>query len=86
LSGTISAALATEPYHGGRHSWELGFHERDGSKGFAVLYEAVFFRVVEIIFALLAVKEWDIDVKDNTGRTALPYAAVGDHEGVVKLL
>ena len=31
-------------------------------------------------------KEWDINARDNTGRTALAWVAVGGHEDVVKIL
>ena len=41
---------------------------------------------MEIVVGLLAIKEWDINAMDNTGRTALAWAAVGGHEDAVKIL
>jgi len=66
--------------------WELGFDGRDDPKGFTGLHGAAFLGAVDIVAALLAVKEWDINAADTTGKTALGWAAVRGHEGVVGLL
>jgi len=42
--------------------------------------------MVDIIVALLTMKEWDINETDSMGRSALAWAAVGGHEDVVKML
>ena len=66
-----------------RSRWEPGLDKTGGPKGFTGLHGAAFFGIVEIFATLLAMKEWDINVIDPIGRTALAWAAVGGHEDVV---
>ena len=55
-------------------------------KGFTGLHGAAFFGIVEVVPALLAMKEWDINATDTMGRTALAWAAIRGNEGIVKIL
>ena len=66
--------------------WELGFDGRNGPKGFTGLHGGAFFGMVDIVAALLAMKKWDVNAADITGKTALVWAAVRGHDGVVGLL
>ena len=69
-----------------RYWWEPGFYVRGRPKGFTGLHGAAFFGMVEIVAALLALKEWDINAADITGKTAFAWAARGGHEDVINLL
>ena len=82
----ISSQLLLLRYDEDRNWGEPSFDGRSGPKGFTGLHGAAFFGIVEIVVALLAMKEWDINVMDNMGRTALAWAAVRGHEAVVKIL
>ncbi|RPA99620.1 ankyrin, partial [Choiromyces venosus 120613-1] len=54
--------------------------------GFTGLHVAAYFGVVEIVDAVLSMKEWDVNAIDNTGNTALLWAERGGCEEVLKLL
>ena len=73
-------------YNGDVSLDEPGFDGRGGSKGFTGLHGAAFFEIMEIVVALLAMGECDINVMDNMGRMALAWAAVGGYEDVVGIL
>ena len=57
-----------------------------GPTGFTGLYGVAFLGIVEIAAAVLDMKEWDANVTDCTGNTALLWAAKNGHEGVVTML
>ena len=56
------------------------------SKGFTGLHGVAVHGISELLAALLAVKEWDINAIDARGRTALSWAALLGHEDVVEML
>ena len=58
----------------------------EGPTGFTGFHGAAFLGIVEIAAAVLDMKEWDVNVADNTGSTALTWAAIRGHSGVVKML
>ena len=82
----ISSQLLLLRYDKDRNWGELSFNGESAPKGFTGLHGAAFFGIVEIVVALLAMKEWDINARDYIGRTALAWAAVRGHEDVVKTL
>jgi len=55
-----------------------------GPTGFTGLHGAAFLGIVEILAAVLEMKEWDVNAKDIAFRTPLMWAALRGHEGVVK--
>jgi len=81
----IASRLFLLHYYGYR-SWQDPNAKRFMPKGFIGLHGAAFHEIGEIVVALLAAKEWSINERDNMGRTALSWAAMGCHEGVVKIL
>ena len=82
----ISSQLLFLQYQKDKGSWETSFDGRGGPNGFTGLHGAASFGMMEIVVALLAMKEWDINATDCMGRTALAWAAVGGHEDVVRIL
>ena len=62
------------------------FNIRKGPRGFTGLHGAAFLGIVEIFAAVLAMREWDINARDNASCTPLFLAAIRGHEGVVKML
>jgi len=62
------------------------FGEAEGQTKFTGFYGAAFLGVVEIVAAVLKMKEWDINVGDCFGNTALAWAAERRNEAVVKML
>jgi len=82
----ISSQLLLLHYDEDRYWWEPGFDKRGGPKGFTGLHGAAFFGITKAAVALLAMKEWDINTTDTMGRTALAWAAIRGHEGIVKIL
>ena len=65
---------------------KMSFDRRSSPKGFTGLHGAASIGIGEIIAALLAIKEWNINARDIMGQTALVWAAVGGHEDVAKIL
>ena len=57
-----------------------------GPTKFSGLHGVALLGMVEIAAAVLAMKEWDLNVADCTGNTALTWAAIRGHGGVVKML
>jgi len=53
---------------------------------FTGLHGAAFLGIVEILAAVLEMKEWDVNAKDGLSYTPLIWAALRGHEGVVKAL
>ena len=58
----------------------------DGPTGFTGLHAVAFLGIVELVPAVLEMKEWDINAADYLGFTALTWAAARGHAGVVKIL
>ena len=81
LDEHISTQLLFLHYHDGRY-----FHWVEGPTRFTGLHGAAFFGIVEIVAAVLEMREWDVDALDNTGSTALTWASRRGHEEVVKML
>ena len=73
-------------YYHDRPWWDRRFYERGGPNGFSGLHGAAFLGIAEIVAAILAMKEWDINARDSMGRTALAWAAVRGHENIIKIL
>jgi len=57
-----------------------------GPMGFTGLHGVAFLGIVEIVAAVLEMKEWDINAADCMGDTALIWAVRRGHEAVVKVL
>ena len=66
--------------------WELGLYRGSSLRGFTRLHGAAFLRIAEVLVALLAIKEWDINAANTNGWTALSWVAVGGHGCVVEIL
>ena len=64
----------------------LWFKWAKGPRGFTGLHGVAFLGIVEIAAAVLDMKEWDVNVADCTGNTALILAVMRGHSGVVKIL
>jgi len=62
------------------------FNTSKGPVGFTGLHGAAFLGIVEILAAVLEMKEWDVNAKDSLSFTPLIWAALRGHEGVVKAL
>ena len=54
--------------------------------GFTGLHGVAFLGIVEIAVAVLNMKRWDANAVDCTGGTALTWAAIRGHEGVIKMI
>jgi len=54
--------------------------------GFTGLHGAAFFAIEEVVSAVLDMREWDVNATDCSGNTALTWAAMGGHDGVVRRL
>ena len=67
-------------------SLDRWFNRDEGPTGFTGLHGVAFLGVVEIVTAILDMKEWDVNAADCMGSTALIWAAVRGYEGVVKML
>ena len=82
----ISSQLLLLHCHKNIPWWELGLYRGSSLRGFTGLHGAAFLGIAEVLVALLAIKEWDINAADTNGRTALSWAAVGGHGCVVEIL
>ena len=69
-----------------RHWPEPCFGRSSSHNGFTGLHGGAFLGFGEIVAALLATKEWNINKTDAVGRTALAWAATRGHENVVRIL
>ena len=67
-------------------SLDRWFNRWEGPTGFTGLHGAAFLGIVEIVTAILDMKEWDVNAADCMGSTALIWAAIRGYEGVVKML
>ena len=80
----ISAQLISLRHNRSRDYIE--FYSEYGPIGFTGLHGTAFLGIVEILAAVLEMKEWDVNAMDNASCTPLMWAAVRGHEGVVKML
>ena len=67
-------------------NWHPRWHPARGSTGFTGLHGVAFLGMVEIVAAVLGMKEWDVNATDCTGNTALMWAAIKGYEKVVQRL
>jgi len=63
-----------------------GFAGEQGPVGFTGLHGGAYLGIMELLVAVLEMKEWDVNARDCTGSTALTWAAYKGHEEVVKML
>ena len=82
----ISAQLLSLVHDRGRKLISPEFHAEKGPIGFTGLHGAAFLGIVEIFAAVLEMKEWNVNARDNASCTPLLWAVIRGHEGVVKLL
>ena len=72
------------------YSWDKfsdpRFDWTKGPMGFTGLHGVAFLGLVEIAAAVLDMKKWDVNVANRMGSTALTWAAMRGHSGVVKIL
>ena len=73
------------------HHWDYPFWFRynrkaQGPTGFTGLHGVAFLGIVEIVAAVLGMKEWDINAVDCMDSTALTSAVIRGNEEVVKML
>ena len=80
----ISAQLLL--LHGRNVFSDPQFDEAKGPMGFTGLHGVAFFGVVEVAAAVLDMRQWDVNATDCTGSTALIWASIRGHDGVVKML
>jgi len=62
------------------------YHYRNENTGFTGLHAVAYFGLVEIVAAVLEMKEWDFNAADAEGRTALMWAVVRGKGEVVNVL
>ena len=62
------------------------FNGTGGPREFTGLHAVAFLGTVEVLDAVLEMKEWDVNATDSMGSTAMVWAARNGHEGVVKML
>ena len=62
------------------------FSGAKGPVGFTGLHGVSFLGIVEIVASILGMKEWNLNQSDCMGCTALIWAAVKGHDGVVRIL
>ena len=67
-------------------SWERPFDQEDRPIGFTGLHGVAYLGCVEIMVALLEMREWDVEATDLNGNTPLAWAARRGQEGVVRVL
>ena len=85
FSGHISAQLLLLHHHN-RLFEEPYYYGTEGPTGFTGIHGAAFLGIVEVAAAVLDMKKWDVNATDCTGSTALIWAAIRGHGGVVKML
>jgi len=81
----ISAHLLLLRYNQKRSSGPC-FSSAGGPKGFTGLHAVAFLGIVEIVPAVLEMKEWDVNAADCMGNTALTWATRRGKGEVVKVL
>jgi len=85
FDGHISAQLMLL-HHNKTSDYRDPLNTLKGPVGFTGLHGAAFLGIVEILAAVLEMKEWDVNAKDSLSFTPLLWAALQGHEGVVKAL
>ena len=81
----ISAKLLLLGYE--RHNFlRLGFNKAEGPVGFTGLHGVAYLGIMELVAAVLRMKEWDVNGADCTGSTALTWAALRGQQEVVRVL
>ena len=60
--------------------------EGRGPAGFTGVHGGSFLGAVEVVTCVLEMRKWDVNAIDCTGSTALIWAVVKGHEGVIKIL
>ena len=81
----ISAQLLLLRYNK-KTGWGPYFHWGGGPTGFTGLHVASFLGIVELVAGVLEMREWDVNITDCMGSTALIWAARKEYEEVVKVL
>ena len=81
----ISAHLLLLRYNQTRSSGPH-FDYRGGPTGFTGLHGVAFLGIVEMVPAVLEMKEWDVNAADSMGSTALTWASRRRQDEVVKVL
>ena len=81
----LSSRLLLLHHYKNRPLWG-GRISQSCSEGFTGLHGVAFHGFSELLAALLAIKEWDINAIDVRGRTALAWAALKGHGDVVEML
>ena len=66
--------------------WVQYYPGTRGPVGFTGLHGVAFLGIAEMVAPLLGMKEWDVNAADCMGSTALTWAAIKGHDGVVKIL
>ena len=83
----ISAQLISLRYNTlTKYHWIPHFNCPGGPIGFTGLHGTAFLGIAEIFAAVLAMKEWDVNARDNASCTPLIWAAARGHEEIVKML
>ena len=70
----------------GLDNYDWPFDLQGTPKGFTGLHGAAYFGCVEITFALLETRKWNVRATDFRGHTAIAWAARRGHEEVVRTL
>jgi len=81
----ISAKLLLLHYNQ-NHGGGPFFDEVEGPMEFTGLHAAAFFGIPGLVSAVLEMREWDVNADDCMGMTALSWASLRGHDGVVKML
>jgi len=81
----ISAQLLLSQYKRCGH-FQPHFNSEKGPIGFTGLHGTAFLGIVELLAAVLEMKEWDVNARGIVSLTPLLWAATQGHEGVVKAL
>jgi len=81
----ISSKLLLLHYRKNLYRWDWDF-KMPSLNGPTGLHGAALLGNVEIVAALLATKEWDINAIDTVGRTALVWATIRGYEDVARML
>ena len=82
----ISAQLILLRYKKTMRGIEPYWNSKNGPIGFTGLHGTAFLGIVEIFAAVLAMREWDVNARDNASCTPLLWAAIRGHDEVVKIL
>ncbi|RPA98307.1 ankyrin [Choiromyces venosus 120613-1] len=84
FDGRTPFSFAAEHGHEGIEFVPLDTHGIP--RGFTGLHGAAFLGVQEIMIASLGIKDWDLNATDAHSNTALSWAVIAGHEGIVEML